>query len=493
LIYAEYPCILKWWQSDAETSSSVQIMNSRLLVVDDDETTRLLLDTYLSDSGFSVDLAEDASQMRCFLKQNPYPVVFLDLQLPDADGLDLIPEIKRASSDCFIIIITAHGSIEKSVKAMKLGAHDFCTKPIELNRLNVSVNNAIEHYALKRKVSTFEKTSRKKFCDIIGSSPEMQVIYHIIETVAPTNASVLITGESGCGKELVAKAIHQLSPRKNKELIDLNCAAIPKDLLESEMFGHERSAFTGANRQYMGRCEQADQSTLFLDEIAEMDLNLQPKLLRFLQEQTFYRVGGKDKISVDVRVVSATNRNPMHAIKEAQLREDLYYRLNVVNIHIPPLREHKEDIKDLAEYFLHVYSRDNGKDFTTISAEAMRTMKSYQWPGNVRELENCIQQSVVLNTGETLEKSMLPDPIRQVEVQDVISMEELSGEGDLPMSLPSRILPISEYEKKAIEHALHLAQGNIGTAAEGLQLSPATLYRKIREFGLNIKDYKIQG
>ena len=466
-------------------------MKPRILVVDDDETTRLLLDTFLSEMDYSVDCAESASKMRDLFAQKEYHVILLDLQLPDADGLQLIEELRQKEPNQAIIIITAYGSIEKSVEAMRKGAYDFCTKPIELNRLNVSVVNAVERHSLKKKVTVLEKTKRKEFCGIIGSSPEMQVIYHIIETVAPTKASVLITGESGCGKELVAKAVHHLSPRKNMDLIDLNCAAIPKDLLESEMFGHEKSAFTGANRQYVGRCEQAHNSSLFLDEIAEMDINLQPKLLRFLQEQTFYRVGGKDKIQVDVRVIAATNRIPMQALRDGRLREDLYYRLNVVNIHIPPLREHKEDIPELAHHFLNIYSVMNQKFFSNISPDVIQALQCYPWPGNVRELENCIQQSVVLHNGDTLEKSMLPEPIRQVEVLVDIpvpaTIHETSG---IQLSKPSKILPISEYERKAIEHALLLTQGNIGEAAEGLQMSQATLYRKIREFGLNIKEFK---
>lgn len=465
-------------------------MKPRILVIDDDETTRLLLETFLTEIGYSVCCKEDAAQMREALHKEEFPLILLDLNLPDADGLDLIEEIQKENPDVAIIIITAYGSIEKSVEAMRKGAYDFCTKPVELNRLSVSVSNALERHSLKKKVTVLERTKRKEFCGIIGSSPQMQVIYHIIETVAPTKASVLITGESGCGKELVARAVHQLSPRNKRELVDLNCAAIPKDLLESEMFGHEKSSFTGANKQYIGRCEQANNSTLFLDEISEMDINLQAKLLRFLQEQTFYRVGGKDKIQVDIRIVAATNRNSLEAIKENQLREDLYYRLNVVNIHIPPLREHTEDIPDLAHYFLGVYAKENNKEFQRISPDAIHILKSYPWPGNVRELENCIQQSVVLNTGDILEKQMLPHPIREIEPQDVITAEELESTNTFPMHRPTKILPISEYEKKAIEHALELTQGNVGEAAEGLQMSQATLYRKIREFGLNIKEYK---
>ncbi|MBD3267318.1 response regulator [bacterium] len=466
-------------------------MKPRILVVDDDETTRLLLETYLAEEGYKVNCGEDAASMRQKLADVEYHLVLLDLQLPDADGLELIEEIQEKNADTAIIIITAYGSIEKSVDAMRKGAYDFCTKPIELNRLSVSVANAIERYNLKRKATAYEKTTRKEFCGIIGSSPEMQVIYHIIETVAPTKAPVLITGESGCGKELVARAVHWLSPRKDKELIDLNCAAIPKDLLESEMFGHEKSAFTGANKQYVGRCEQAHDSTLFLDEIAEMDVNLQPKLLRFLQEQNFYRVGGKDKIIVNARVVAATNRDPMQAIRDNQLREDLYYRLNVVNIHIPPLRDHKEDIEELAEFFLFQYAQENQKEFQSIHPQAIRAMMNYPWPGNVRELENCIQQSVVLNNGEVLEKSMLPEPIRTVDQEEPSpSFAPHFDPNNLATEMPNRILPISEYERKAVEHALLFTQGNVSEAAQGLQMSQATLYRKIREFGLNIKDYK---
>ncbi len=464
-------------------------MKPLILVVDDDQSIRGLLDTHLSRLGYRVRAEENAEGLRTALQENDYQTILLDLQLPDADGIELISEIKKTEPELPIIMISAHGSIVRAVDAMRLGAYDFCPKPIDFNRLNVSVKNAVESNQLKKRVKTLERSKRFRLCDLIGGSAQMQMVYNIIETVAPSKAPVFITGESGCGKELVARAIHQLSPRSGKELVDVNCAAIPKDLMESELFGHERYAFTGANEQYIGRCERAHQSTLFLDELAEMDVNLQAKLLRFLQEQAFYRVGGKEKIFVDGRIISATNRNPMEAIQAGDLREDLYYRLNVVQVHIPPLREHPDDIPELAEHFLEQYSTINQKEFHDFSPEAMDTMCSYPWPGNARELENCIHQTVVLHTGEIVEREMLPDSIRNSSNNEnslrLKKGSDLKTEKEEP-----KIVPFDVLEREAIDNALKIMKGNVAQAAAALNLSQATIYRKIREYNLILQKYK---
>ena len=309
--------------------------------------------------------------------------------------------------------------------------------------------------------------------------------------MAATNAPVLITGESGSGKELVARAIHHRSSRSDRELVDVNCAAIPKDLLENELFGHERSAFTGAGKRYIGRCERADKSTLFLDEIAEMNIGLQAKMLRFLQDYTFYRVGGQERIKADIRIVSATNRDPRDAIQNNKLREDLYYRLNVVNIHLPPLRERMEDLPELARYFLAKYAKEHHKQFQDISLDTIEVLSRHSWPGNVRELENSIQQAVVLNDAECVEPHMLPHTIdfsapAEPPVPDEIPVEEKPS----PVTIKDRIVSLAEMEKQAIAQALTKTEGNVAEAAVGLQLSQATLYRKIRDYGLNLKEYK---
>jgi DNA-binding NtrC family response regulator len=477
-------------------------MISRILIVDDDETTRLLLESHLSGSGYGVRCEGSAEGLRTALTEEDFHAILLDVQLPDGDGIDLLDEVKQLTPSSPIIMITAHRSVEKAVEAMRKGAYDYCPKPIDLNRLTVSVKNALDRYELLQKVNQFERAKRNHFCDMIGGSAAMQVIYHIIENVAPTKANVLITGESGTGKELVARAIHTLSDRKSKEIIDVNCAAIPKDLLESELFGHEKSAFTGAAKRNTGRCEQAHQSTLFLDEITEMNMNLQPKLLRFLQDFSFYRVGGKDKIQVDVRVVSASNRDPMEAIEHSRLREDLYYRLNVVNVPIPPLRDRKEDIPELAEMFLLRYSQENQKQFEELSSDSLECLCDFDWPGNVRQLQNCIQQCVVLNDGQLLETEMLPDLIKNsasthvyrktqsIEDEMALGDEDTVSSSDDSQKRGNKIRPLIDMEQEAIDEALHITRGNVALAASALQISTATLYRKVREYGLQIKKYK---
>ncbi len=464
-------------------------MKPTILIVDDDNSIRGLLETHLTKLGYAIRTEENAAGLRRALQDEDYQTLLLDMQLPDGDGIALIEELREIEPDLPVIMISAHGSVERAVDAMRLGAYDFCSKPIDFNRLMVSVKNAIESNNLKKRVKTLERSKRSQLCDLIGGSAEMQIVYNIIETVAPSKAPVFITGESGCGKELVARAVHQLSPRGSRELVDVNCAAIPHNLLESELFGHEKFAFTGANEQYIGRCERADKTTLFLDELAEMDSNLQAKLLRFLQEHAFYRVGGREKIHVDVRIISATNRNPAEAIEASDLREDLYYRLNVVHIHIPPLRDHPDDIPELADFFLEKYVKLNQKRFHEFYPEAMEALCTYHWPGNVRELENSIHQVVVLFDGERLERQMLPEAIRTAERQNHFIKKADKNDQNSVSGKPE-IIPFEILEREAIENALKIMKGNVAQAAAGLHLSQATMYRKIREYGLILHKYK---
>jgi len=459
----------------------------RILITDDDADIRRMLETRLKQEGYAIVCEDCCAGCRRALEQNDdFDAVLLDYELPDGDGISLIKEIADTNGGLPVILITAYGSIERAVDAMRAGAYDFGVKPIDWNRLLVSVKNAVEHRQLKSRVLRMERSQRGGLCDLIGGSAEMQVIYNIVETVAPTKAPVLITGESGTGKELIARAIHQLSPRKDRELIDVNCAAIPKDLLESELFGHEPNSFTGAKDRYIGRCERAHLSTLFLDEIAEMEYNLQAKILRFLQDYSLYRVGGRERVTVDIRVISATNRNPLDAIQDRRFREDLYYRLNVVNIVTPPLREHAEDIPELADFFLKKYAEEHGKPFQSIADNALDALCSYNWPGNIRELQNCIQQSVVLNSGEILQSDMLPKTIR-----DTIESRLGSDKRSTPEKRnEDAIVPFEIIEKEVIESALRLTHGSVPKASTALHLSQATIYRKIREYRLNVKKLK---
>ncbi len=459
----------------------------RILITDDDADIRRMLETRLMQEGYEIHSEECCAGCRRALEQNDdFDAVLLDFEMPDGDGISLLKEIVQSNAGLPVILVTAYGSIERAVEAMRAGAYDFGTKPIDWNRLLVSVKNAVERHRLHDRIETLERSRKNGLCDLIGGSAEMQVVYRIIETVAPTKAPVFITGESGTGKELIARAIHQISPRSHREMIDVNCAAIPKDLLESELFGHEPNSFTGAKDRYIGRCERAHLSTLFLDEISEMEYNLQAKILRFLQEYAFYRVGGRDKISVDIRLISATNRDPMEAIRDQHFREDLYYRLNVVNIEVPPLREHAEDIPELAEYFLRKFAAEHEKRFLSFAEEALDALCSYEWPGNVRELENCIQQSVVLNDGEVMQADMFPKQVRfsasGAARRSAVSPVQGAGE--------DTIVPFEQIEKEAIENALRIMEGSVPKASNALHLSQATIYRKMREYNLNVKKFK---
>lgn len=462
-------------------------MDAHILLIDDDGDIRRLLEARLKQKGYQVTCGACIDDLRELLQTGEYNTLLLDYQLPDGDGISAIPEVHGMEPSLPVIIITALGNIETAVEAMRNGAYNFCPKPIDFDRLESIIQNAVEHNRLHSRITQLERSRRRTFQGMVGGSPEMQVIYNTIETVAPSKAPVLITGESGTGKELVAAAIHKLSPRKNKQLVDVNCAAIPKDLLESELFGHEKAAFTGANERSIGRCEQADGSTLFLDEIGEMDLGLQAKILRFLQEKALYRVGGKQKIEVDARIVSATNREPQQAIKDGDLREDLYYRLNVVNIHLPPLRERTEDILPLTNHFLRYYARENGRDFEDIRSDTIEILCAYSWKGNVRELQNVIQQCAVMHNGVELTPDMLPANIRNVS-NKTIKEEETRHDGRELFA--DEIIPLDELERDAIEHALKLTHGNITKTSAALNISQATLYRKIRDYDFHLKNYK---
>lgn len=471
-------------------------MMSRILIVDDEPTTAELVAMHLSRGGYEMRKAGGASEMRRLISEEEFDLILLDYMLPDGNGFELIREINQALPDVPIIMITAHGNVPMAVDAMRLGVYDFCPKPIEFNRLRMSVDHALETLKLKKTFENLSRLHRGRFCGMIGGSREMQIVYQMIENVAPTAAPVLITGESGAGKELVAQAIHEHSPRRERELIDVNCAAIPKDLLESELFGHEKSAFTGASRRFTGRFEQAHQSTLFLDEICEMDIDLQAKLLRVLQERSFYRVGGDQKITVDARLVTATNRDPYEAVREGLLREDLFYRINVVNINLPPLRERRDDIPPLAGHMLERYSREYGKAFAAIDHGAMELLCSYSWPGNVRELQNAIQNAVVMNNGPALTREMIPEPVRSIDrnagiLRQIGEYSPTGGEGANGESVG--IVALNRLERDAIENALRLTKGNVSLAASGLEISQTTLYRKIKEYNLSLKEIKHTG
>ncbi len=461
-------------------------MTHTVLVIDDDPTVLANLEGLLKKMGFSVATGTSAADMWRFLDAQPAAdVLILDVLLPDLPdgrtGVDLLPDLQRTHPMLPVIILTSENKVDVAVKAMKSGARDYLVKPVDPELLEITVHQALEHRnqveeleALRRGLGALDSLG-----GMIGTHPSMQVLYAQIENVAPSNVPVLITGESGTGKELVAWALHDKSKRARGPFVDVNCAAIPRELLESEMFGHEKGAFTGAHRQYVGCFERAHGGTLFLDEICEMDIQLQAKLLRVLQDGKFQRIGGEQKIASDVRIISATNRNPQKAIQEGKLREDLYYRLNVVHLHVPALRNRASDIYAIARYYLRRFSRIHGKNFRDFAEDALDAMISCPWKGNVRELINAIEHAVVLNQGELITLNMLPENVERAGRNGITS-------SPIPAD-DSGVLPFWLTEKIEIERALRTCDGNVGAAAKKLQLSQATLYRKIQKYGLERK------
>jgi two-component system repressor protein LuxO len=401
-------------------------------------------------------------------------VVLLAVEEEDRP-IDLLVEVRERFAHLPVIVVTARADASLVAEGMRQGAFDFLSRPVDPTHLGIEVQNAARMHRLMVRVNQLQGAYRRRgqFMGIVGASPRMQAIYSVIESVGGTDVTVFITGASGTGKELVARAVHDTSPRSRRPFVAINCAAIPRDLLESELFGHEKGAFTGATGCHHGCCEQADGGTLFLDEICEMDVRLQSKLLRFLQERRFHRLGGKDEIRVDVRVLAATNRDPAEEVRAGRLREDLYYRLNVVPLEVPALRERREDIPLLAGAFLERFSEKHGKYFYDFAPEAMSAMVSYDWPGNVREIENAIERVVVLHNASQVTKPMLPDA--------VISQARRQFQDTEPDGV---IVPMKEVERRAIEKALALCGGNVSRAARQLGIGQATLYRKIKRYAM---------
>ncbi|MDR3569885.1 MAG: sigma 54-interacting transcriptional regulator [Syntrophobacteraceae bacterium] len=385
-----------------------------VLIVDDERNYLLVLEELLSEEGYQVITAEGARRGLEFIEENDFDVVITDMKMPGMDGIEFMERIKLRLPDIPVIMMTAFGSVEKAVEAMRKGAFDYILKPFKNEELKLTILKALNHYNLVRqnRMMARELQGKYQFGNIIGKSVRMQRIFELIEKVAPARATVLITGDSGTGKELIARAIHYNSPRKDQPFISVNCGALPETLLESELFGHEKGAFTGAVSQRKGRFELAHEGTLFLDEISEMSPPLQVKLLRILQEMEFERVGGSNTLKVDVRVVAASNRNLKEDAASGRFRSDLYYRLNVVHIHLPPLRERKDDLPLLVNHFLAKYAKQALRESIGISSGALERILDYHWPGNVRELENSIERAIILSNGSEIELKDLPYEVR---------------------------------------------------------------------------------
>ena len=384
-----------------------------VLIVDDERNYLLVLEEVLSEQGYRVVTAEGGRRGLECIEENDLDVIITDMKMPGMDGMEFMERAKLLLPDIPVIMMTAFGSVEKAVEAMRNGAFDYILKPFKNEELKLTILKAIEHYRLVRQNRQMARELQGKyhFGNIVGKSAKMQRIFELIEKVAPARATVLITGDSGTGKELIARAIHYNSPRKNQPFISVNCGALPETLLESELFGHEKGAFSGAISLRKGRFELAHEGTLFLDEISEMSPPLQVKLLRILQEMEFERVGGSNTLKVDVRVVAASNRNLKEDAANGRFRSDLYYRLNVVHVHLPALRERKDDLPLLINHFLAKYAKESMRESITISSQAMKRLLDYNWPGNVRELENAVERSVILSNGEEIEVKDLPNEL----------------------------------------------------------------------------------
>ena len=459
-------------------------MKPKILVIDDEKNTRDGLREALADD-YDVLLAEDGIKGLALLDANPDVCIALtDLRMPGMDGMDFIRNVTSRKNAPLIIMLTAYGSVQTAVEALKVGAYDYLSKPVDLDNLEMMLDRGMK--VLKDRAEKNGVANEGGAVNIIGSSSAMTAVLDSIRQVAATKATVLVTGESGTGKELVAQAIHKLSSRANKPFRPVHCAALSEKLLESELFGHEKGAFTGANERVAGRFEMADGGTLFLDEIGEISLAVQVKLLRVLETHQFERVGGSETLTVDVRVVAATNRDLRAMVEQGTFREDLFYRLNVVNIRIPPLRERRADIPEILDYYLKKSASDNGKDVADISPEALGVLMAYDWPGNVRELRNCVERMVVFARGTTLTMTDVPADIRSAvgEQFEAKTMPPKAAEAAPTEPLVNVGFNVKENEKSLILKALEECGGNRSQAALKLNISRRTLYRKLHEYGL---------
>lgn len=449
----------------------------RILVVDDEEVVRDVLSTLLRAENYHVDLAENGVQALDMVRGGDYGVVLLDLMMPDMDGLQVLESFHKTEGIPETVVLTAFASIEKAVRATQLGAFDFIAKPFKNDEILLVIKNALERRRLRDENERLRESLRQRFSfrNIIGKSAPMQQIYDLIAQVAPRRSTVLIQGESGTGKELVAKAIHAASTRADAPFVAINCGNIPSELLESEIFGHVRGAYTGATSTKKGLFEVADGGTLFLDEVASISLEMQAKLLRVIQEREFRRLGGLENIKVDVRIIAAANSDLQEAVANGTFRDDLYYRLNVIVIKLPPLCERAEDIPLLADHFIKKYCDENGRGLCVVDPKATRLLMDYSWPGNVRELENAIERAVVLCPGDVITADLFPKNITTDPPQGS------NGYLEEGLSLRERV---GTFEKNLIMDALEKTNWNQKKAAELLSLNPTTLSEKLKRLGI---------
>ncbi|MFT6816317.1 MAG: two-component system response regulator PilR (NtrC family) [Myxococcota bacterium] len=458
--------------------------SAQLLVVDDDRGVRTALRVNLSKAGHSVTLATNVEEALAALRSSPFDLVITDVKMPGETGLALLGRIREAWADTPVIVMTGYGSVEDAVSAMKAGAADYIIKPVEKAELLLLVDRALQTRALRAELIALRQEVEDKygFDNIIGTSDAMVRLYEDISAVAASSATVLLHGPTGTGKELLAHAIHYRSARRSGPLVPVNCGAIPEQLLESELFGHERGAFTGAVRQHVGKFEQADGGTILLDEIGEMDLHMQVKLLRVLQSGTFQRVGGTKTLSVDVRIVAATNRDLREDVREGRFREDLFYRLNVVALAVPPLRDRRDDIPLLVDHFVATFCKKDSRDVPRPSHQTVQRLMSYAWPGNVRQLEHVIERAVILHRGGPSLEIPTPEDLRP------------SRDEHDPLPPAGTALPdfLAEHERHAIIAALKLENGVQARAARRLGISRSNLNYRIQKLEIAIKDVEYE-
>ena len=467
-------------------------MNAAVLIVDDEPDIRLVMSANLKKEGYDVDTAGDGEEALKKIGSRDYDAIVLDHQMPRLSGMQFLERLRsgdageQVNADIPVIVLTAYGTIEMAVQAMKEGAYSYLTKPIQYEDLSLQVKNAVERHRLTRELRILrdEVEERYHFGSILGRNPRMQEIFQIIRTVAETDATVLVQGESGTGKELVARAIHYNSGRRDKPFVVVSCSALPETLLESELFGHEKGAFTGAIRQRIGRFEMAEGGTVFLDEIGEMTMPVQLKLLRVLQEREIERVGGNQTLKVDVRVIAATHRDLQQAMEERHFRQDLFYRLNVVPVKLPPLRERLDDVPLLASHFLRKYASKNQRAIKSFSRDAMAALCNYAYPGNVRELENIIERAVIMEKGDSIQRAELglDATVRKVPAAAV------TGELDLFRKMKAEA--VERFEREYLSQLLRLYRGNMSRSAQHAGINIKNLHDKMAKYGLKREDFK---
>lgn len=459
-------------------------MKSRILVVDDEESIREFLEIMLKKEGYEVTLAEDGQKAKDLLAKKSFDMIISDLQMPHVTGIELLKHVKETAPEIVFMMITAFGTTETAVEAMKMGAYDYITKPFKIDEVRLNIQNALRSRNLEVENRSLKKELVKEysFQNMVGNSPAMHSIFDMVKRVSQTPTNVLVTGESGTGKEVVAKAIHYNGPLKDKPFVTINCGAIPENLMESEMFGHKKGSFTGAVTDKAGLFEVADTGTLFLDEVGELPLTIQVKLLRAIQERVIRRVGATDDMKVDVRIIAATNRNLEEMVAKGTFRQDLFYRLNVINIKTPGLRERRDDIPLLAGHFLKKYNERLNKNIGGISTEAMDILKKYDYPGNVRELENLIERTVALEGGAMILPESLPPMVNTSSGRKMASSNEIEI-GDDGVDLDK---VMGQIEKELLVKAIHAAGGVKKRAAKLLHISFRSMRYRIEKYNLGI-------